>query len=174
VRVRGNHPASIASQVQAAIRQVDPLAAVTKVRTMDDVVASSVGQPRFYLRLLATFAGVAIVLAIAGLYGVMSYAVAQRTRELGIRNALGSTAARTIGLVAAQGMRLVIIGVALGLVGAAAVTRLLTGMLYGVNPLDAITWIAACGLLAASGAAATLVPSLRATRVDPLTAMRNE
>jgi putative ABC transport system permease protein len=174
IRVRGNHPTNIASQVQAAIRHIDPLAAVTKVRAMDDVVSSSVGQPRFYLLLLATFAGVAIVLAIAGLYGVMSYAVAQRTRELGIRNALGSTASRTVGLVATQGMRLVIIGVVVGLAGAAAVTRQLTRIRYGVNPLDAITWLAACALLAAAGAAATLIPSFRATRVDPLTAMRNE
>lgn len=174
VRVRGVRPASIAPQVQAAIRRIDPLAAVTKVRTMDEVVSSSVGQPRFYLLLLATFAGVAIVLAIAGLYGVMSYAVAQRTRELGIRNALGSTASRTIGLVAAQGLRLVGTGVVIGLAGAAAVTRLLTGLLYGVSPLDRLTWVAACALLVSAGALASLVPSVRATRVDPLTAMRTE
>jgi ABC-type antimicrobial peptide transport system permease subunit len=104
----------------------------------------------------------------------MSYAVAQRTRELGIRNALGSGSPRLIRLVAGQGMRLIGIGVILGLAGAAAVTRLLTGLLYGVSPLDLGTWIGACALLGAAGMVATAIPSFRAVRVDPLTAMRTD
>jgi len=165
---------AIVASVRAAIRRVDPTAAITHVSSMNDVIAKSVGRPRFYLTLLATFALVAVVLAVAGLYGVMSYAVAQRTRELGIRNALGSGSPRLIRLVAGQGMRLIGIGVVLGLAGAAAVTRLLTGLLYGVSPLDLGTWIGACVLLGAAGLVATAIPSFRAVRADPLTAMRTD
>ncbi len=129
IRVRARIRWPFASAVRSAIRSVDPLSAVTQVRPMEDVIAKSVGRPRFYLTLLATFALVAIVLAVAGLYGVMSYAVAQRTRELGIRTALGSTPSRTMQLVVSQGTRLIAIGLVLGLAGAAAVTRLLTGLL---------------------------------------------
>jgi putative ABC transport system permease protein len=174
IRVRNGDPMSYVAAVRAAIRKVDPLAAVSNVRSMDDVIAKSVGRPRFYLMLLAAFAIVAVLLAVAGLYGVMSYAVAQRRRELGIRHALGSTMPQTVRLVAGQGIRLVAMGVVLGLAGAAAVTRLLTGLLYGVSPLDAATWAAACLVLAAAGAVAAVIPSVRASRVDPLTAMRSE
>ena len=111
---------------------------------------------------------------MAGLYGVMSYVVAQRTRELGIRAALGSTTGRTLRLITGQGMRLIGLGIVAGLAGAAAVTRLMTGMLYGVSPVDVVTWIGACGLLVAAGLAATIVPSVRATRADPLAAIRSD
>jgi predicted permease len=174
IRVTGKDPMAVLGSVRAAIRRVDPNAAITHVNSMSDVIAASVGRPRFYLTLLATFAAVAVLLAVAGLYGVMSYAVAQRTREIGIRSALGSGAPRLIGLVAGQGMRLIGVGVVLGLAGAAALTRLLTGLLYGVSPLDAPTWIAACVLLAGAGLVATAIPSARAVRVDPLTAMRTD
>ena len=174
IRVRHGDPQSYVAAVRAAIRKIDPLAAITNVRPMEDVIATSVGRPRFYLTLLATFAIVAALLAVAGLYGVMSYAVARRTRELGIRHALGSTASNTLQLVGRQGMRLIGAGIVLGLAGAAAVTRLLTGLLYGVSPLDPITWAAACALLAVAGILATAVPALRATAVDPLTAMRTD
>ncbi len=174
VRVRNGDPMSVLPAIRSAVRRIDPAAAITRVNTMNDVIALSVGRPRFYLTLLATFAVVAVLLAVAGLYGVMSYAVAQRTRELGIRNALGSSGSRILRLVARQGMTLVAGGVILGLVGAAALTRLLSGLLYGVSPLDPVTWIAACVLLIAAGLIATIIPSIRATRVDPLTAMRRE
>lgn len=174
IRVKSGDPASYLPAVRAAIRKVDPLAAITQARPMEEVISASIGKPRFYLLLLATFAGVAVLLAVAGLYGVLSYAVAQRTRELGIRTALGSTAGGIVSLVARQGMRLVLVGVVLGLIGAWAVTRLLTGLLYGVSPLDVTTWVAACALLGIAGIIATVVPSFRATRVDPLTALRAE
>ena len=174
VRVRTGDPARIAPLVRQALRSVDAGAAVTSVAPMNDVIARSVGRPRFYLTLLGVFAGIAIVLAVAGIYGVMSYAVAQRTRELGIRTALGSTAAHTLRLVARQGMTLVVVGLAVGLAGAAAVTRLLVGLLYGVSPLDPATWTLAALALAGAGLLATLVPALRATRVDPAIAMRVE
>jgi putative ABC transport system permease protein len=172
IRTTGADPTQVAGAVRRAIRAVDPLAAVTEVQPMNDVIASSVGQPRFYLTLLVTFAGVAIVLAVAGLYGVMSYSVAQRTRELGIRNALGSSAARSVRLVASQGATLVGLGVVVGLAGAAGVTNLLSSLLYGVSPLDPKAWIAASALLIVSGTVATVIPALRASRADPLLAMR--
>ncbi|HUF28557.1 MAG TPA: ABC transporter permease [Gemmatimonadaceae bacterium] len=174
VRVERGDPAAIAGAVRAAIRGVDPKVAVTHVRTMSEVIGASLGRQRFYVTLLGVFAGVAVVLAVSGIYGVMSYAVAQRTRELGIRTALGSTWARTLRLVTMQGAVLVGVGIALGLAGGAAATRLLASMLYGVSPLDAATWAMATAALAAVGVLGTLLPAWRATRVDPLVAMRAE
>ena len=174
VRVRDDHPEHAIAAVRSAIRRVDPGAAVTHVEPMNDVIAKSVGRPRFYLLLLCAFAGVAGVLAVAGLYGVLSYVVAQRSREVGIRTALGSTPSQILRLVARQGMVLVAWGIVLGAIGAGFATRLLSGLLYGVSALDAGTWVLACATLAAAGLVATVIPSLRATRVDPLIAMRVE
>ncbi|MFN2567199.1 MAG: ADOP family duplicated permease, partial [Gemmatimonadaceae bacterium] len=174
VRVRSGNPATVANAVQRAIHSVDPGAAVTSVMPMAEVVAKSLGRPRFYLTLLGAFAAVAVVLAVAGIYGVMSYAVAQRTRELGIRMALGSTATQTVRFVARQGMWLVAAGIVAGFVGAAFGTRLLVSLLYGVSAFDPMTWVLAALLLAAAGLAATLVPSFRATRVDPAVTIRAE
>jgi putative ABC transport system permease protein len=174
VRVRSGEPEDVAAAVQRAIRSIDPGAAVASLLPMSDVTAKSLGRPRFYLTLLGVFAAVAVVLAIAGIYGVMSYAVAQRTRELGIRMALGSTASQTVGFVARQGMWLVAAGIAAGFVGAGFATRLLVGLLYGVSAFDPATWVLAAVVLGAAGLAATLVPSLRATRVDPAITIRAE
>ena len=174
LRVQSGNPANVANAVQRAIRSIDPGAAVTNAIPMAEVTAKSLGRPRFYLTLLGAFAGVAVLLAIAGIYGVMSYAVAQRTRELGIRMALGSTATQTVRFVARQGMWLVAFGITAGFVGAAFATRLLVSLLYGVSAFDPGTWILAAVLLAAAGLAATLIPSLRATRVDPAITIRTE
>jgi len=174
VRARGSNPSTVMPEIRAAVRRVDPQAAVARVSPMPDVIATSLGRPRFYFSLLGTFAAVAIVLAVAGLYGVLSYVVAQRTRELGIRSALGSPKSSLVGLVTRDGLLLVAGGLVLGLIGGAAVTRLMTFMLYGVSPLDALTWtLAVVGMLVA-GLLATLVPATRATRVDPLIAIRAE
>ena len=174
VRVKSGDPAAVTAAVRAAIRAVDPEAAVTAVQPLSEIIALSVGRPRFYLSLLSAFAVVALVLAVSGIYGVLSYAVAQRAREFGIRSALGSTAGRTLALVTRQGMTLIAIGLALGLVGGTAVTRLMESMLFGVSPLDVPTWAAATAALAVVGVLATLVPAFRATRADPLVAIRAE
>ena len=174
IRVRRGSPAAIAPAVRAAIRAIDPTAAVADVKPMRDVIATSLGQPRFYLSLLGAFAVVALVLAVAGLYGVLSYAVAQRTRELGIRSALGSSPSALMGLMAWEGMRLVAIGLVIGAIAGTLVTRLLTFALYGVSPLDVSTWSAAILLMFIAGLVATLVPSRRATRVNPIIAIQTE
>ena len=174
IRVKRGDPAAIAPAVRAAIRAIDPTAAVANVRPMTEVIATSLGQPRFYLSLLGAFAVVALVLSVAGLYGVLSYAVAQRTRELGIRSALGSSPSALMGLMAWEGMRLVAIGLVIGALGGTLVTRLLTFALYGVSPLDVGTWSAAILLMFIAGLVATLVPSRRATRVNPIIAIQTE
>jgi predicted permease len=173
IRTRGD-PTSVTSAVRRAIQSVDRTAAVADVVTMPGVIAHSLGRPRFYFSLLGTFAAVAVLLSLAGLYGVLSYAVAQRMRELGIRVALGSSRGRLVRLVTGEGLRMVAIGVAVGLVASTGLTRLMISMLYGVNPLDRSTWaLAALGMIL-SAMLATLLPSLRASRADPVVAMQAE
>jgi len=174
IRVRRGNPADLTPQIRSAIRSVDQEVAITDVRTMPEVMALSTGRARFYLTMLSVFAAVALVLAVSGIYGVLSYAVAQRTREFGIRSALGSTPGTTLALVTREGFRLIAIGVAIGLMGGIAATRLLTAMLYGVSPLDRATWATTTGMLVAIGLLATLIPAWRATRADPLLAIRSD
>lgn len=174
VRVERGDPLSIVPAARAAVRGIDPTAAVASVDAMNDVIARSLGQPRFYLSLLGSFAAIALFLAVAGLYGVLSYAVAQRTREIGIRAALGSTPSAVTRLFAFEGLRLVFIGVIVGLAAGMAVSRLMESLLYGVSPLDARTWAsAAFGMLGAAMLAA-LIPARRAARVDPIVAIQIE
>ena len=174
VRVAGGDPERVIPSVLAAIRAVDRGAAITSVLPMRAVMAESVGRPRFLFSLIGTFAAVAVLLAIAGIYGVMSYAVAQRTREIGIRSALGSTPGRIVRELAGTGVRLVGIGSLLGLLLGVGTTRLLQGLLYGVSPLDAGTWMLALLAMLAVGLLACVVPSLRAAKVDALVAIRVE
>jgi putative ABC transport system permease protein len=174
VRTKGMDPTAIIPAVRAIIHEIDPQAAVSRVQPMTAVMAQSVGTPRFYLTLLATFALVALVLAVAGLYGVMSYVVVQRTRELGIRSALGSSTSGIVGLVSWRGLRLITTGMLVGVLGAAALTRVLGTMLYGVSPLDTRAWLLTTATLAVAGLLATLVPAIRAACVDPVIAMRVE
>jgi putative ABC transport system permease protein len=174
VRVSGGEPASVMPGIRTAVRGIDPTAAIASVQSMDDVISGSLGRPRFYFTLLGTFAAMAILLAVAGLYGVLSYAVAQRTREIGIRAALGSSRQGLVRLIAAEGFRLVVAGVVIGLLGGLAVTRLMEFMLYGVSPLDAATWAMAAGVLILAAMAAAFIPARRASRVDPLIAIQAE
>jgi len=173
IRTAGE-PSAATSAVRRAIQSVDRTAAVADVATMPEVIAHSLGRPRFYFSLLGTFAVVAVVLSLAGLYGVLSYAVAQRTRELGIRVALGSSRGRLVRLVTGEGLRMVAIGVAAGLAASAGLTRLMVSMLYDVSPLDGTTWALAAAAMVVPAMLATLVPAFRASRADPVVAMQAE
>jgi putative ABC transport system permease protein len=174
VRVATDDPMRVVPALRSAIRELDPTAAVGSVAAMEEVIARSLGRPRFYFTLLGTFAGIAIVLAASGLYGLLSYAVAQRTREIGIRSALGGTPGRIVGLVAKEGIHLVGLGVILGVTASVLVTRLMVSMLYGVSPLDGSTWVGATTVMVAAAVLAAIIPARRAARVDPLVAMRAE
>ncbi|HSQ31795.1 MAG TPA: ABC transporter permease, partial [Gemmatimonadaceae bacterium] len=173
IRARGN-PVDVVAGVRRAIRATDATAALSDVAAMPDVIAHSLGKSRFYLTMLGAFAAVALVLTIAGLYGVLSYAVAQRTRELGIRVALGSTRGRLVSLVTREGVSLVVTGVVVGLVVSFALTRVMASLLYGTSPLDRLTWTLAALSLFVPTVLATVVPALRASRADPIVAMRAE
>ena len=174
VRAKRGNPSDLTASIRSAVRSVDQQVAITDIRTMPEVMARSTARDRFYLTLLGVFAGVAVVLAVSGIYGVLSYVVAQRTREFGIRTALGSTPRTTLTLVTREGLALIGVGIGLGLAGSIAATRLLSAMLYGVSPLDRATWTATTALLVAIGLIATLLPAFRATRVDPLLAIRSD
>ena len=139
---------------------------------MVDVVSRSVFLPRISMLLLGAFALTALLLAVVGIYGVVSYSVTQRTRELGVRMALGAAAADTLRLVLGRSLRLVAAGTACGLIASLAVTRVMSGLLYDVSPLDPVVFVAVSLLLAGAGLVASLVPARRATRVDPIEALR--
>ncbi len=173
VKSRGD-PVSLVPAVQKAIWSVDPGQAITRIATMDHVVATSAAERRFALTLFGAFAIVALVLAAAGIYGVLAGSVAERTQEIGVRSALGATRANILRLVVGQGMTLTGFGVLVGLAGAAAVSQVIVAMLFGVSHLDPMTYLGAMALLAAVGLVACAVPAWRATRVDPATTLRAE
>ena len=141
---------------------------------MDDIVSNRIARPRMYAVLLGIFAGIGVALAAIGIYGVMAYSVSQRTREIGIRVALGAQRAQVVGLVLNQSLVLTMAGIALGIAGAAVVTRYLEGFLFGLTPLDPATFIGVSVMFAAVALAAAFVPARRATKVEPLVALRFE
>jgi putative ABC transport system permease protein len=167
-------PASMSQVIKQEIWKVDSQLPVTRLQTMDDVAAESFAARRFNMSLLSLFAGLALVLAAIGIYGVMSYAVTQRTQEIGIRMALGASAADVLKLVLRNGMGLVLIGVILGLAGAFGLTRLMVSLLFGVTPNDVLTIGVVSGVLVAVALLACFIPARRATKVDPLVALRYE
>jgi ABC-type antimicrobial peptide transport system permease subunit len=174
IRVRSGDPAAWVPAIRLAVRAVDPTAAVARTATMDQLIARSLGAPRFYVSILGSVAAIALILAMAGLYGVLSYAVAQRTREIGIRSALGSSRTALIRLFMTSGLKLAAVGVILGLAGGAAITRTMQSLLYGISPLDVRTWALATLVMLLSALTAALVPARRAANVDPLIAIRTE
>jgi predicted lysophospholipase L1 biosynthesis ABC-type transport system permease subunit len=172
-RVRGE-PSAIAPQVRAVLGELDPDVPLASVEPMADIVSGSIRTVRFRAALLAAFAGAALLLAVIGLYGVLAYAVTRRSRELGIRIALGARSAEVFHLVVREGMRLVVLGVALGLGGSFAATRFVSGMLFDVARTDPNVFVFVTLAIVGSGLAACAVPARRATRVDPMEALRSE
>jgi predicted permease len=164
----------LVSSVRSAVQAVDPGQAVYNVKTMDQIVSESLSGRRFVSWLFGSFAVIALVLALAGIYGVISYLVAQRTNEFGVRVALGASPGAVLREVLVSGMLLVGIGLTLGIVGAVGVTRILSGMLFGVTPTDIPTFVVSSVLLTAVALTACAVPARRAMRVDPVEALRYE
>ena len=167
-------PLLLSATIQNEARQLDPTLPVRHLNSLEQLIGRSVAPQRFNLSLLGSFAGLGLLLAAVGIYGVMAYSVSQRTREIGIRLALGAAAADVLRLIIRQGMRLALIGVALGLAGAFALTRLLKSLLFGVSATDLTTFGIVAGLLLLVSLLACWLPARRATQVDPLTALRYE
>jgi predicted permease len=167
-------PLSLASAVRGQIAALNKDQAVFNVRTMEQIVGQSVAPRRFSMLLLTVFAVVALALASIGIYGMMSYAVAQRTREIGVRMALGAQSSNVLSLVIGQGMKLALAGVALGLVASVVLTRTINNLLFGVSPTDPLTFVVIPLLLAGVAFVACFVPARRATKVDPMIALRHE
>jgi predicted permease len=167
-------PRQIARSIESAVHRVNPEQAISDVQTMDEVFSNSVAQPRFQLVLLAVFAGIAVVLAGVGVYGVVSYSVTQRTQEIGVRVALGARRSDVAGLVMREGLLLAVMGLAAGLAGAFALTRLLETLLFEVTPTDPATLVSVSVLLLLLTLVAIVVPVRRAMKVDPMVALRYE
>jgi len=173
VRTKGD-PAAVVPALRREVASVDKDIPLYNLRTMEQVLSDSLSRRRFQMVLVAAFAGVGLLLAAVGIYGVISYTVAQRSHEIGVRMALGARTGNILRLVVGQGLWLALAGVGLGLVGAFALTRVLTSLLYGVTATDPLTF--ACVSLGLLGVAllACLLPARRATKVDPMIALRYE
>jgi putative ABC transport system permease protein len=165
-------PAAFASTIQRVIWDVDPQQPIYEMSTVDQILARAVFLPRLSTTLLALFALAALLLAALGIYGVLSYAVSERTKEIGLRLALGATGGDTIGMVMRHSLSLVAMGGAIGLAASVVLARSLAGVLYGVGPFDLPAFAAAAAVLALAGALASMLPALRTTRVDPIVALR--
>ena len=172
--VRAKNPSSLAGVMRSQVREMDPDLPVNELMLMEEVVSQSIWQSRLYAILFSVFAAVAVLLAAIGIYGVMSYSVTQRTQEIGIRMALGAQVKDVLQLIVRGGLVLSLIGVAIGIAGAFALSRLLRTLLFGVTPTDAVTFIAVPLLLLFVALVACYIPARRATRVDPLVALRYE
>jgi len=167
-------PLSLSSEVRAAVRELDPSLPLARLQTMEQNVGETIQRPRFLARLLGIFAALALVLAAVGTYGVLSYAVAERSHEIGIRMAMGARAGDVQGMVLKSGLTLAGAGLVLGVLGAIGATRLMRSLLFGVSTTDVTTFLIAPIVLGAVGVAACLIPAWRATRVDPAVVLRQE
>jgi len=166
--------ARVVPDLRRRIQSIDPGVTLAQIATMEESMALSVSQPRFDSMLLSLFAGIALLLAAVGIYGLIAYSVAQRTHEIGVRMALGAARADVVRMVLHQGARLAAAGAVIGLCGAFLLTRLLRSMLFEIDVTDAATFAVAPAALMLVVFAATLIPALRATRISPLTALRSE
>ena len=173
VRTDGD-PRAFGKTLADQIHKVDPTMAVYDVGTLSQSLSESLSPNRFYLRLIGAFGLTALVLAAIGIYGLISFAVAQRTREMGVRLSLGATPIELLRMILGQGLRLAVAGVALGLAGSLALTRLLSGLLYGVTPTNPVALLLSAALLLLCAVIACGVPARRAMRVDPMVALRYE
>jgi putative ABC transport system permease protein len=167
-------PLTLAATVRDQVRELDKDQSVADIRTLEQVVNESLAQPRLNTLLLAAFAAIALLLASIGIYGVLSYSVTQRTHEIGIRLALGAERAEVLKLVIKQGMTLTLTGGAIGLVGALILTRLMSSLLYGIQPTDPPTFLVVFLVLVGVAIGASYIPARRATKVDPMVALRHE
>jgi putative ABC transport system permease protein len=167
-------PESLAAAVRAKLAEQDSTLPVSKVASMDAIVAQSIAQPRILSKFVALFAAFALLLAAIGIYGVMAYSVAARTQEIGIRMSLGANPRDILKLIVRQGMRLALIGVAIGLAASLALTRLITTLLFNVSASNPLAFTVAAVALSATAAAACYVPARRATKVDPMVVLRYE
>jgi ABC-type antimicrobial peptide transport system permease subunit len=161
-------------RIEDAVRAVDRQQTFTGAFTLDDAVGEAVARPRLLAVLLGLFGTMGLVLGALGIYGVLSYLVTQRTREIGVRVALGARASSVLGMIVWRGLRLAGLGVLVGIAAALALTRLMQGVLYGVTPTDPLTFVGVALTLLAVAAGASWIPAWRATKVDPLVALRAE
>jgi ABC-type antimicrobial peptide transport system permease subunit len=174
IHTTGDDPSSLVPLLQSAVRAIDPQVPVSDIQTFEEVVSRSLWRQRLQGNVLAIFAMMSLVLACVGLYGVISYAVAQRTKELGVRMALGATRGRVMSMVLLQSGRVVLAGVATGLVAAFFAVRILSALLYGVDARDLATFVTIPIVLGVTGLLATIPPALRATRLSPMVAIRSD
>jgi putative ABC transport system permease protein len=173
VRTTGS-PESFVPALRENVRELDPQIPLTNIRTMEDWISTSAVQPRLNARLLTLFAVLALLIAAIGIYAVLAYSVIQRTREIGLRIALGAQPGSVLRLVVTEGMKVGLIGIAIGLVGALAAGRALASIVYGVPVHDPETFAGVAIVLAAIVLAACLIPARRAAKVDPMVALRYE
>jgi len=170
----GREPEAVVADARRVIRELDPELALSQVRTLDAVLAESVAQPRFYMLLLTAFALVALALSAIGIYGVVAFLVGQRSREIGVRIALGASPGRVIRMIVREGSAMTLGGLGLGLLGAFGLTRLMDALLFGVAATDPTIYALVALVLAGVALASCWVPALKAARVDPALTMRAE
>jgi ABC-type antimicrobial peptide transport system permease subunit len=173
VRTRGDSYGAL-DAVRAVVRRADPTLAVSQVQTLDEVLARTVGQPKLVMTLLGVFAGVALLLAVIGVYGVLTYTVSARTREIGVRMALGAERGSVVSMIVRQGLAMTGAGLVVGLGAALALSRGLESLLYGVPPRDISTFAVVAGLFAVVALAAAWLPARRAAATDPVRALAGQ
>ncbi|MDQ3257716.1 MAG: FtsX-like permease family protein [Acidobacteriota bacterium] len=167
-------PTSLTNAIRREVQAIDKDQPILEARTMNERIAESIAARRFSMLLFVVFAGIALVLAVVGIYGVMSYTVARRTHEIGIRMALGAGRGDVLRLVVGQGMILAAVGISIGVIAAFALTRVISSLLYGVSATDPVTFVGVAMLLTIVALLACYVPARRAAKVDPMVALRYE
>ena len=173
LRANGN-PESLAAAVRKEISAIDPQQPVSNIQTMEQLMAASIKRPRFIMLLLGLLASIALALSVVGIYGLISYSITERTHEIGVRMALGAQAGDVLRMVVGQGLKLILVGLTIGVAGAFALTRLMSSLLFGVSTVDPVTFLGVSALLAMAALLACYIPARRATRVDPMVALRYE